>query len=244
MFPQVRLLATNFSAAATAAGPSIRQFFAQQPTAKRQRTGGGSADGVPAGKSTAAAVAAAIAPIVDAGAGGQGMSAAGGRKDAAMDCPPCDTARAGVWGAVDSISGPASPSSTLTPPDEDGNDLVGDLSASSHQHAMPPAGMRGGDRGGGEAAAGAGGSHANVGGAAAAAGSRVAADGAAGRPGQDVDLAAIDVEEQRRILLQLRGGRGSGGRENGSAGREGATGGAKCGGARQQGIAEAFRRAA
>jgi len=146
---------------------------------------------------------------------------------------------------VDSVSGPASPSSTFTPPDEDGNDLMGDLSASSHQHAMPPAGMHGSDRGGGKVAAGAGGSHANVGGAAAAAGIRVAADGTAGRPGQDVDLAAIDVEEQRRILRQLRGSsRGSGGRENGSAGREGATDDAKCGGARQQGIAEAFRRAA
>lgn len=249
----MRLLATNFTSAATAAGPSIRQFFtkqprakqhpaaAQQPAAKRQRT---AADSIGSGLVGEVAAAPALA------------AAARDSRPAAAACGAAAPAQL-MWDAEDGGYGSASPVSTLTPPDEDCTQLVGDLAdqpllalwqpaaalESLHAAAADAGGIRGGSSGGSD------GAMANADSGAATA-TEVAPSASPEPSGQAVDLAGIDVSEQRRILRQLQGGGGRGGGRDGKRsgpGRSsgsGGSGGSARRGVRQQGLMEAFRRAA
>ena len=195
---QVRLLATGFTAAGAAAGPSIRQFLTQPPPAKRQRVagGGGASDacesraasgqpGRPAPTHPAAHMAGTTCPARPQQAAAESAAA---NSEAACEVYPDE-------GALDRMHGSASPVSTLTPPDED---------------APEAPTMK----------------------------SRTSAAGA----GPDVDLEAVDVAEQRRILRQLEAD--SRRQESSAAAARSSRGTGKVAGGRghQRSIADAFRQ--
>lgn len=241
---QVRLLATSFTAAGTAAGPSIRQFLAQ-PAAKRQRTAEGSGSGgssaAPPGRHTGSGGAAAqpsaqqaaVVPAISQPTPQWKSSAA---------------SQADLGDVLEHSYGSASPVSTLTPPDEDASELV---SAPPSQPQQLQAPTQGGSRGSvghpppampAEAAAPEdrcgqrSGTVTDI--------RQAPASHASGSDGVgDVDLAAVDIAEQRRILRQLEAERKRPAAAPGRGGK-GAAVQPKGGGARQRqrGIAEAFQR--
>ena len=120
----MRLLATAFTAAGAAAGPSIRQFLTQPPAAKRQRAAGGGED-APASDSTATSGKSSRPKPGGPAACAAKMPQAGHPQNTAGANAADRGAACGLDGdgdALDHMDGSASPVSTLTPPDEDAHE--------------------------------------------------------------------------------------------------------------------------